>query len=370
MNHIPLVKQTQKFQSQVRSSAIITNTCIGYLYLHFLTDPLLMDMELEDMRNRMLSLEDRQEHIKSSQATILQMQNRILRRLDVIERSLQPHMHSMPYQYAQPSFPTLDSSGWQNQPRLDEEYDSASYCTDAPFSFNFPTNYNSPLTQSHGFNSHPQTNRQSFESAHPPTNHNSPLTPSHGFNSRPQTNRQSFESTHSPTNHNSPLTPSHGFNSRPQTNRQSFESAHPQYSLDSHEPFPIKSTGHNLPSSEIDKAELQPVETILRKFPKLQCESKIGTLAIKLAKVAIFGDKVLFKCTVMGERELPGLPAAELMELKRILFRLFLNFWVSRHEFEPLWKVYVDALGQACLDICVCVGGGGGGGGKGGQQIE
>ena len=83
---------------------------------------------------------------------------------------------------------------------------------------------------------------------------------------------------------------------------------------------------------------IQPVETILHRFSKLHCELKIGTLAVKLAKVSIFGDQVLLKCTVMGECELPGLPAEELLELKQILFHLFPKLWGSRHEFEPLWR--------------------------------
>ena len=93
---------------------------------------------------------------------------------------------------------------------------------------------------------------------------------------------------------------------------------------------------------------LTAVDAILCKFSKLRCESKVGTLAVKLAKEALFGDKVLIKCTVMGERGLPGLPATELMELKKILFREFPHLWASRHEFEALWKVSVDSLGQAC----------------------
>ena len=84
---------------------------------------------------------------------------------------------------------------------------------------------------------------------------------------------------------------------------------------------------------------------ILSKFPKLlRCDSKVGTLAVKLAREAIFGDDVMVKCTVMGEREHPGLPAAE---LKRVIFQQFPKLWTSKQEFEPLWKGCVDAMGQA-----------------------
>ena len=50
------------------------------------------------------------------------------------------------------------------------------------------------------------------------------------------------------------------------------------------------------------------------------------------------------KCTVAGERDLPGLPTEE---LQRALYVQFPEFWRAPHEFEPLWKTSVDAVGQA-----------------------
>ena len=124
-------------------------------------------------------------------------------------------------------------------------------------------------------------------------------------------------------------------------------STHAQLNF-SPEPFAIKFGDNVLPSSEIESSTLTPVDVLLGKFSRLRCESKVGTLAVKLAREALFGDKVMHKCTVMGERGLPGLRAAELMELKKILFKQFPQLWASRHEFEALWKVSVDSLGQAC----------------------
>ena len=114
------------------------------------------------------------------------------------------------------------------------------------------------------------------------------------------------------------------------------------------EPFPIKFMGHSLPSSEIEKEKLQDPSAVLAKHPKFRCESRIATLAVKLAKDAYFGPKILSKCTVMGERELPGLPRAELSELKKLLFLQFPNFWHSKQQFEPIWKLCIDAVGQLC----------------------
>jgi len=72
---------------------------------------------------------------------------------------------------------------------------------------------------------------------------------------------------------------------------------------------------------------------MLSKCPKLRCESKIATLAVKLAKEAIFGDKILVQCTVVGEQTLPG-PVKEVNKLKIVLFRQFPQYWKAKHEFE------------------------------------
>ena len=114
------------------------------------------------------------------------------------------------------------------------------------------------------------------------------------------------------------------------------------------ESFPIKFVGNSLSSSVIQKQKLQSPEAVLAKYSKLCCESRVATLSVKLAKDAYFGSEVLAKCTVMGERELPGLPRTELSEMKKILFLQFPNFWQSKQQFEPLWKLCVDAVGQLC----------------------
>ena len=74
------------------------------------------------------------------------------------------------------------------------------------------------------------------------------------------------------------------------------------------------------------------------KHPKLRCCSKAGTLAVKLAKDAFFGEDVMAQCMVDGEHELPGLPAKELQQLKNALFMQFPDYRKVPQEFEPLWK--------------------------------
>lgn len=53
-------------------------------------------------------------------------------------------------------------------------------------------------------------------------------------------------------------------------------------------------------------------------YVKLITESKIGTLAVKVA-----GCSVIEKCTVSSCRDLPGLPVNEVNTLKVTLFSLF-----------------------------------------------
>ena len=103
-----------------------------------------------------------------------------------------------------------------------------------------------------------------------------------------------------------------------------------------------------LPSSVINKGQLLQATTVIRKYPGLVYECKIGTLATKLAKEAFFGDDVLIQCMVSGERDYPGLPEEELMQLKHAVFMQFPQFWNSPQEFEPLWTKCKASIGQAC----------------------
>ena len=113
-------------------------------------------------------------------------------------------------------------------------------------------------------------------------------------------------------------------------------------------PVRVKPANKPLPSVAINKQKLVSVNDVLMKHPKLRCASKVGTLAVKLAKDAFFGQDVMEQCTVAGERELPGLPDEELQQLKDALFMQFPDYWKTPQEFEPLWKDATAAIGQAC----------------------
>ena len=69
--------------------------------------------------------------------------------------------------------------------------------------------------------------------------------------------------------------------------------------------------------------------SVLTKYTKLKTESKSGTLVVKFAREAIFGNNVLQRCTVAGGRELPALPVSELGHLKEMLFNQFPSYWTG-----------------------------------------
>ena len=103
-----------------------------------------------------------------------------------------------------------------------------------------------------------------------------------------------------------------------------------------------------LPSSTINKQKLKSASDVILKYPKLRSPSSVGTLAAKLAREAFFGEQVLAKCTVAGDRDLPGPPVQELQQLKQTLLAQFPEYWRSRYEFEPFWKTSSDSIWQLC----------------------
>ena len=96
------------------------------------------------------------------------------------------------------------------------------------------------------------------------------------------------------------------------------------------------------------KTKLSTIERVVEKYPKLRGDSKAGTLACKIAKEALFSTEVMKQCTPIGSRDKPGLPAAELRELKKAIFTQFPQFWKCPVEFESTWKKFLEAIQQSC----------------------
>ena len=117
-------------------------------------------------------------------------------------------------------------------------------------------------------------------------------------------------------------------------------------------PLPVatdKSTRKSLSSSAITKDKLQSVAAVLEQHHRLKGEKNAGSLAIKLAKHALFGDEVLKLCTPMGNRSLPALPTKELQQLKAIIYQQFPQYANSPSEFEELWQTCIIAVSAAIL---------------------
>lgn len=123
------------------------------------------------------------------------------------------------------------------------------------------------------------------------------------------------------------------------------------YAIPSHHrpPCPIKESTAALPSSSIKPwNDQKTIHQVIEANHKLSKISKVSTLAVKIARDAVFGESVMRKCTAMGSRELPGLPRKELFEVKKALFDLFPSYWKSSEEFESVWATCIESIGQAC----------------------
>ena len=102
-----------------------------------------------------------------------------------------------------------------------------------------------------------------------------------------------------------------------------------------------------LPSSAINKKRLIPPKTVIQSNPNLMCPSKAPTLALKLARESFFDEEMMARCTVAGSQELPALPTTELQHLKHMLHTLFPQYCRSPHEFEPVWNLCINSIGQS-----------------------
>ena len=175
--------------------------------------------------------------------------------------------------------------------------------------------------------------------------HHSPVSQGHGYN------QQSFVP---------PRDLSHGYsqqNFAPPPRSTADPAVHPYHSTPHRRvqeapqslPIKVKNSENALPSSEIDTTKLSSVDMVITKYSsKLKGEAKAPTLAMKLAKEAIFGDEVMKKCTPVGGRDLPGLPVVELQMLKQAMFNKFPQYWQNPCEFEGIWSDCMSSIGQAC----------------------
>ena len=90
------------------------------------------------------------------------------------------------------------------------------------------------------------------------------------------------------------------------------------------------------------------MEEIIYANSKLATESRVSTLAVRIAIDVLFGKEVMRQCTPQGCRDKPALPRDELYTLKREIFQLFPKYHRDAAGFEGVWSNCIAALGQAC----------------------
>ena len=89
------------------------------------------------------------------------------------------------------------------------------------------------------------------------------------------------------------------------------------------------------------------MDVVIKKYIKLVGkESSAGEFACKLAREAYFGIDVMGKCTCNGSGDKPGLPKAELLELKETVRQTFPKY-MGTHEFEIVWSKCQTSLKAA-----------------------
>ena len=90
------------------------------------------------------------------------------------------------------------------------------------------------------------------------------------------------------------------------------------------------------------------MDVVVSRYIKLAGkESTAGKFTCKLARESFFGTEVMKRCTCNGHGDKPGLPKAELLELKETVRHQFPKY-TGTHEFEIVWANCQTAISQSC----------------------
>jgi hypothetical protein len=104
-----------------------------------------------------------------------------------------------------------------------------------------------------------------------------------------------------------------------------------------------------LQSNAINKSALSPMSSVVEaNLDLLAQEAKIPTMASVLAREVYFGEEVMAQCTAQGYGNKPGLPAAEMQELKGEMRKLYPNYLSNSLVFEEKWTKCQESISQAC----------------------
>ena len=124
-------------------------------------------------------------------------------------------------------------------------------------------------------------------------------------------------------------------------------SASVQQQLSSH--HPPNSICYPTTILSYQQSKLQSVTRIIKNNSDLVGkDGRVTTLALILARECFFGEDVMIQCTPQGGSDKPGLPYAELMQLKEEIRKTFPQYWNVPQEIEWLWTRCLASIGQAC----------------------
>lgn len=295
-------------------------------FLH--TDPVLLEITVQYLEEKVHEIEAVQK------TTMLRLHN--IEKLIQGQESQRRIWHHHPGEHS-----------WQ--PGSENFSDSDCWQIHHPFASAYPQHTQTTQPQLTS-TQHPQMTQQQFTSAQhqytqpPQTQFSSPLAGAQRNWNTPLSSSQPHFSSPLDQPH---FTPRLSCTSQGGTSSQEGSTS----SLPKAKPICPKLNTSSLSSCEIDKNELVTTDVFFQRHQNLKGESRAGMLSVKLAREVYFGKKVMGKCTVSGCRDLPGLPIAELDELKQLVFMQFPQFWKSPMEFEPLWVKCIEAINQSCKKI-------------------
>ena len=107
--------------------------------------------------------------------------------------------------------------------------------------------------------------------------------------------------------------------------------------------------GGGLSSAAINNSALSSLREVVEcNSDLLGKESKMGTMAVTLAREVYLGEEVMGRCTANGYGDKPGLPIQELKALEQDIRNLYPQYLNSALAFEEKWGKCREAISQAC----------------------
>ena len=197
---------------------------------------------MQELTNRVTTLESGNSHLTDLYKSILDKQDEILSRLASLEKNFQQHHHPPPPTHPPPFHPPPSSTINHQDYSFDENSSFYKSRSDRPPSY-----------------------------ISPPPSHEPPCV------------LNEFRSRH-------PRIPFRDITQVPPTQ---VDNVRDEGASNSQHSSLRKSGPGSLPSDAIDKSKLIPVSTVIHKYPNLLCDSKVGTLAVKMAKHSFFGEDVM-----------------------------------------------------------------------------